>query len=178
MAAINKLLWHCTRICVFKYFSQGAFSMGPSPVQSLFDPRSIAVFGASEKGDSVGAKVFANLMAGGFAGPIVPVNPKHKSVAGRPCFPSIGDVKQPVDLAVIAAPSTSIPKIISDCGEAGTRNAIIISAGFGEQGAEGQARQSDLVDTARHAGVRFLGPNCVGLVRPWIGLNATFLKSA
>ena len=151
--------------------------MGPNALQPLFDPRSIAVFGASARADSVGAKVFANLLAGGFAGPVIPINPKHKTVAGQPCFATIADVKQPVDLAVIATPASSIPKIIRDCGEAGIRNAIILSAGFGEEGADGKQREAELVDTARHAGLRFLGPNCVGLVRPWIGMNATFLKS-
>ncbi len=151
--------------------------MGPNALQPLFDPQSIAVFGASDRTDSVGAKVFANISGGGFTGPVIPINPKHKTVAGQPCFSSISDVKQPVDLAVIATPADGIPKIIRDCGEAGVRNAIILSAGFGEQGEDGHAREAELVDTARHAGVRFLGPNCVGLVRPWIGMNATFLKS-
>ncbi len=151
--------------------------MGPNPLQSLFDPRSIAVFGASERADSVGAKVFANLMTGSFVGSVIPVNPKYKTVAGQRCFPSIGAFEQKIDLAVIATPAASIAKIVRDCGEAGIRNAIILSAGFGEQGQDGHTREADLIDTARHAGVRFLGPNCVGLVRPWIGMNATFLKS-
>lgn len=151
--------------------------MGPNALQSLFDPQSIAIFGASERADSVGAKVFANTIAGGFAGPVIPINPKHETVAGQTCFSSIEDVKQRIDLAVIATPAASIPKIIRDCGEAGISSAIILSAGFGEQGKDGHAREADLVDAARHSGVRFLGPNCVGLVRPWIGMNATFLKS-
>jgi acetyltransferase len=151
--------------------------MGPNALKLLFDPQSIAVFGASERSDSVGAKVFANLIAGGFRGPVIPINPKHETVGGQKCFRSIEDVKQQIDLAVIATPAATITKIIRDCGEAGIRNAIILSAGFGEQGEDGRAQEADLVNTARHSGIRFLGPNCVGLVRPWIGMNATFLKS-
>ncbi|MHA6325882.1 bifunctional acetate--CoA ligase family protein/GNAT family N-acetyltransferase [Roseivivax sp. CAU 1753] len=152
--------------------------MGPNPLQPLFDPKSIAVFGASDRVGSVGGKVFSNLLAGGFEGPIHPINAKYDSVAGRPCFASLAEVGQQVDLAVIATPASTLPQIIRDCGAAGTRNAIILSAGFGEQGADGRAREAALVDAARAAGVRFLGPNCVGMVRPWVGMDATFLNSA
>ena len=123
------------------------------------------------------AKVFANIVAGAFSGPIVPINPKHESVGGLTCYQSITDVADPIDLAVIATPAAAVPGIIDACGRAGTKNAIVLSAGFGEAGEAGRRLQQRLVDTARRSGVRFLGPNCVGLVRPWIGMNATFLRS-
>ncbi|MCC0014700.1 MAG: bifunctional acetate--CoA ligase family protein/GNAT family N-acetyltransferase [Rhodobiaceae bacterium] len=152
--------------------------MGPNLLEHMFNPRSLAVVGASDTSGSVGAQVFANILAAGFAGPVHPVNPGHAEVAGRPCFASISDMPEPVDLAVIATPAKTIPGIIHDCGEAGVRAAVVLSAGFGETGEEGQAREAELLSVARRAGVRFMGPNCVGLVRPGIGLNATFLKSS
>jgi acetyltransferase len=151
--------------------------MRPNPLKPLFDPTSIAVFGASQNKKSVGAIVFSNILAGGFSGPVVPINPKHKRVAGKPCYANIRDVEDHIDLAVIATPAHTVPGIIRDCGEVGIRNAIVLSAGFGETGTAGKKLESDLLDTARRYNVRLLGPNCVGLVRPTIGMNASFLKA-
>ncbi len=151
--------------------------MGLSQLEPLFNPKSIAVFGASDSGCSVGSKIFANLLGGGFDGPIVPVNPKYKRVGEKTCFPSIAEVDDHIDLAVIATPAATVVDIIRQCGDVGIRNAIILSAGFGEMGKKGEALEADLLDVARRSGVRFLGPNCVGLVRPWLAMNATFLKS-
>ncbi|MGB5558758.1 MAG: CoA-binding protein, partial [Paracoccaceae bacterium] len=151
--------------------------MAQNPLEPLFNPTSIAVFGASESGRSVGSKLFSNVLAGGFKGTIIPVNPKYKTVRGLRCYPSIKDVEQDIDLAVIATPAAAVAGILEDCGAVGVRNAIVISAGFGEAGEDGKAEEARLCEVAKRAGVRFLGPNCVGLVRPWIGMNATFLKS-
>ncbi len=152
--------------------------MKPNPLTPLFDPTSIAVFGASASGSSVGSQVYANLLAAGFDGPIVPINPKYKKVGDKVCYPQLGDVGAPIDLAVIATPAPTIPGIIRDCARAGTKHAIVLSAGFGEIGDTGKEIEAELLDTAQRHGVRLLGPNCVGLVRPTIGMNATFLKSA
>jgi acetyltransferase len=152
--------------------------MRPSQLDALFNPKGIAVFGASESGRSAGSLVFSNLLKSGFEGPLVPVNPKYETVAGRRCYPSIDEVGDDLDLAVIATPADTVGGIIRQCGEAGIGHAIVISAGFGETGAEGRAREAELLDIARRAGVRFMGPNCVGLVRPWNNMNATFLKAA
>ncbi len=152
--------------------------MRPIRLDALFNPRSIAVFGASESGRSVGSRVFSNLLAGGFQGQLVPINPKYQTVAGKRCYPGIGDVTEHVDLAVIATPAATVAGIIRECGEADIGHAVVISAGFGETGAEGRAMEAELLDIARRSGVRFLGPNCVGLVRPWAAMNATFLKSS
>ena len=151
--------------------------MSPSLLEPLFNPRSIAVFGASNEGVSVGSQVFENLLAGSFDGPVIPINPKHKRVAGKRCFAAIADVKEAIDLAVIATPAETVGAIVKECGAAGVAHAIILSAGFGETGIAGRAHEAELLEIARKAGVRFVGPNCVGLVRPWLGMNATFLKS-
>jgi acetyltransferase len=145
-------------------------------LEALFDPRVIAVVGASERPGSVGARVFANL-AGGFKGTVVPVNPKHKTLAGRRCYGALAEVEEDVDLAVVATPARTIAGILRDCGEAGIGATIVLSAGFGETGEGGQAAEAELLATARRHGVRFLGPNCLGLVRPGIGMNATFLEA-
>lgn len=150
--------------------------MGPHPLAPLFNPRSIAVFGASASGKSVGSRVFENLVAGEFDGNIVPINPKYTEVFGRPCFSSIEHADEEIDLAVIATPADVVADIIADCGKANVRNAIILTAGFGETGEDGRLRQEKLLDVARRHSVRFLGPNCVGLVRPWQKMNASFLN--
>ena len=152
--------------------------MGPHRLEGLFNPRSVAVIGASEQPGSVGARVFANLVSGGFAGNVVPVNPNHGELAGRRCYASLNDVEEEIDLVVIATPAKTVGAIIRDCGEAGILSAIVLSAGFGETGTDGRAVEATLLDTARRHGVRFLGPNCLGLVRPAINMNATFLEVA
>jgi len=151
--------------------------MGPSPLEQLFNPKSIAVFGASDSGRNVGSKLFANLANGGFHGKIAPVNPKYKLVGGIKCVSTIDKVSFDIDLAVIATPAKSVPEILMQCGEVGIQNAIILSAGFGETGPDGERLTAEILDVARRNGIRFMGPNCVGLVRPWIGMNATFLNS-
>ena len=151
--------------------------MDRSPLSSMFNPASVAVFGASERTASVGALVFQNMKRAGFAGELYPVNPKHAKVGGMRCYPDLAAIGKPVDLAVIATPAATVPGIIQQCGEAGTQNAIVLSAGFGEGGSPGGNLAAKLESAARRARVRFLGPNCVGLVRPWIGMDATFLRS-
>jgi len=155
--------------------------MGPDKLELLFNPKSIAVFGASELGQSVGSMVFANLLEGSFSGPVVPINPKYKKVSGITCYPSARSAlkkNRSIDLAVIATPAETVPEIIRQCGKSGIHHAIILSAGFGETDKAGKALDAALAKAARKNKVRFIGPNCVGLVRPNISMNATFLKSA
>ena len=142
----------------------------------LFDPRAVAVFGASERPDSVGARVFANLSAGGFEGEIYPINPRRDTVLGRRCYPDIESVGATVDLAVIATPAAGVPEIIDRCGEHGVSVAIVLSAGFREGGAEGVELERQMLARARRYRMRVVGPNCLGLARPSVGLNATFSK--
>jgi acetyltransferase len=152
--------------------------MGPSRLASLFNPGSVAVLGASDSGRSVGSLVFRNLREGGFTGPIHPVNPKYQKVAGLRCHADVKSIEGRVELAVIATPADTVPLLLRQCADAGIPSAIVISAGFGETGEAGRQREAELREIARAAGIRFIGPNCVGLVRPALGLNATFLKTS
>ena len=151
--------------------------MEANPLAKMMNPKSVAIYGASENAESVGGRVFANLKADGFEGKIHPINPKHKKVGGLKCYPSVLEIGEEVDLALIATPAKTVPGIIRDLGEAGCHNAIILSAGFGEGGGDGKEYETELIAQANRAGVRFMGPNCVGLVRPWQQLNATFLRA-
>ena len=151
--------------------------MQRSQLDQMFNPRSVAVFGASETSSGVGAQVFANLVSRDFDGPIIPINPKYETVLGRTCFATLAEVGEPIDLAVIATPANTVSGIIEQCAALETRNAIVLSAGFGEAGRDGDRLSERLLETVRRAGVRIMGPNCVGLVRPHLGLDATFLRS-
>lgn len=143
----------------------------------VFAPRSIAVVGASERVGSVGAAVLGNLLQGNFKGEIFAVNPKHERVQGKLSLPSVEHIGKPVDLAVIATPAAAVPGIIRQCGEVGVRGAVILSAGFAEAGGDGARLQREVLADARRYGLRLVGPNCLGILRPGIGLNATFSKN-
>ena len=150
--------------------------MGPQYLDRLFNPHTIAVFGASERADNVGSLMFQNLIAGGFKDQIFAVNPKHSEVQGHVCYPTIRDVGVPVDLAVIATPAAAVPEIIYQCGEHGVRAAMVLSAGFAESGPDGARLQQAMMETAQRYGMRIVGPNCLGMLRPRLGLNITFCK--
>jgi len=143
---------------------------------ALFEPRSVALVGASERADKVGGRVLENLRSGGYGGALFAVNPKYAAVRGVPCVPSVDRLPEPVDLAVIATPPATVPGIVERCGRRGIRAAIVITAGFSEAGPEGARLEGELLAAARAHGVRVMGPNCIGLMRPPIGLNATFAR--
>ncbi len=145
-------------------------------LKTLFEPASVAVFGASEREGSVGTVVLRNLLADGFKGRIFPVNPRHDEVQGQRCYRSLDNVDETVDLAVVAAPARVVPEIIEQCGRTGIRNAVILSAGFREVGSQGRKLEAQVISSARRYGLRFVGPNCLGIMRPEIGFNATFNK--
>jgi len=151
--------------------------MGPHYLDKLFSPRSIALFGASEKADGVGTRVFRNLIKAGFSGSGFPINPNYKEIQGHPCHESILDVDEQVDLAIITSPARTVAGIIRQCGEKGVAAAIVLTAGFSEAGASGARLEQTLVDTARYFNIRLMGPNCLGLIRPGIGLDATLLDT-
>ncbi len=132
------------------------------------------MIGATEKSNSVGAKVFNNLLQGGFLGSIYPVNPKYKVLKAQICFTSVRDIPGTVDLAVIVTPAKTIPQILFECGEKNIHQVIILSSGFSETKFEGKLLEQKIIDIARHHRIRLLGPNCIGLMRPIIGLNASF----
>ncbi len=148
--------------------------MGAHILEKLFNPQGVAVFGASEREGSVGAMVLANLIAAGFARPILPVNPKYAEVRGLPCRPDLAQLEHPLDLAIIATPAATVPGILRQCGEAGLKGAVILSAGFAESGAEGMSLQQECLEVAQRHGMRLIGPNGLGIMRPRVGLNATF----
>ncbi len=142
----------------------------------LFKPESIAVFGASEKPKTVGSIVFENLVTGPFKGKVYPMNPKYQELRGHTCYARIDDVREPVDLAVIATPAATVPELIHQCGQAGVRAAVVLSAGFGEVKGEGKRLEKAMLAEAQRFGMRILGPNCLGFIRPDMGINATFSK--
>jgi len=152
--------------------------MGKHYLNPLFAPKSVAVFGASDRVDSVGQIVFKNMLDGGFQGKLYPINSKNSEVQGQKAYPTIGAVGAPVELAVIATPAQTVPDIIEACGIHGVKAAVIITAGFGEIGAEGAALERKMLEAARQYKIRLIGPNCLGIMRPSIGLNATFNKGS
>lgn len=139
-------------------------------------PRSVAVIGASRRPDTVGGRIFENLSSGGFAGPVYPVNPRASEVQGVAAYGTVEAIAGPVDLAVIAVRADHVTAVATQCARKGVAALLVISAGFAETGGEGAARQAELLHVCRAAGVRLIGPNCLGLVNtdPSVGLNATF----
>ena len=152
--------------------------MGKHYLNKLFEPASVAVFGASDRQGAVGNLVFRNMIEGGFKGDVFPVNLKHSKVQGHKAYPDLNSIGKPVDLAVITTPAATVPGIIESCGEHGIRAAVVISAGFREIGPQGLKLEQGLVENARRYGLRFIGPNCLGLMRPDTGLNCTFNKGS
>ncbi|MEU8043738.1 GNAT family N-acetyltransferase [Micromonospora echinofusca] len=144
-------------------------------VARLLAPRGVAVYGASATGQGVGAAVLGHLRDGGYTGAVVPVHPSAASVAGLPAYPSAADAGVPVDLAVVAVPPEAATKVVADAAAAGAHGLVVISAGFAEAGGEGAAAQRALVRAAHAAGMRVVGPNCLGVANtdPAVRLNAT-----
>src|SRR6478672_13660901 len=139
------------------------------PLDVFFSPKTVAVIGATENPGSVGRTLLWNLVTNPFGGTVYPVNPKRSSVLGVKAYPSVSDIPEPVDLAVIITPPPSIPGLIRECGENGVRGAIVISAGFKEVGAEGAALERQLLEEAQAANIRVIGPNCLGVMAPLTG---------
>ncbi|WP_292994599.1 bifunctional acetate--CoA ligase family protein/GNAT family N-acetyltransferase [Nitrosomonas sp.] len=152
--------------------------MGQHYLKPLFSPESVAIFGASDRVDSVGQIVLSNMLKSGYKGALFPINPKHEEIQGHKAYASLFQVSEIVELAVIATPAQTVPDIIEDCGKHGIKAAVIISAGFSETGATGQALECAVLKNARRYGIRLLGPNCLGIMRPDRGLNATFNKGS
>jgi acetyltransferase len=147
------------------------------PLDVFFSPKNVAVIGATENLNSVGRTVLWNLVTSPFGGTVYPVNPKRPSVLGVKAYKSVSEIPEAVDLAVVVTPPPSIPGIIRECGENGVRGAVVISAGFKEIGPEGAALERQLLVEAQKANVRVIGPNCLGVMSPLSGLNATFATS-
>ncbi len=142
----------------------------------LFEPQSVAVIGASERPGAIGGIVLRNLAEAAFRGKLYAVNPKYSSVSGVRCYRDVAQLPAGVDLAVVATPATTLPAVIEACGRAGIHAAVVITAGFAEAGPAGRALQDEMIAVARRYRVRLIGPNCLGIMRPDIGLNATFAR--
>lgn len=146
------------------------------PMDAFFRPRSVAVIGATESERSVGRTALWNLISSPFGGTVYPVNPKRPAVLGMRAYPKLNELPEQVDLAVIATPAQTTPAIVSECVQAGVRGAIILAAGFREMGPSGEELERQVLDEARKGSLRILGPNCLGVMSPNTGLNATFAK--
>ena len=145
------------------------------PLYKIMHPSSIAFWGASNNSMVMGSVQLAHVLDMKFDGPVYPIHPKQDNIQGLKAYSKVSDVPGPVDLAVIILPTHVVPEALEDCGRFGIDSAIIVSAGFGEQeGTHGKELQQQIVDIARKYGIRFVGPNCIGVVNPYHKLNTTF----
>jgi acetyltransferase len=144
------------------------------PLDAIFAPRSVAVIGATDRAGSVGRAVLWSLVSSPFGGTVYPVSDKRASVLGIKAYRSVADLPEAVDLAVVITPAATVPAIIRDCVAAHVRGAIVISAGFKEHGEEGKDLERQIIEQIQGTGLRLIGPNCLGVMNPVSGLNATF----
>ena len=149
-----------------------------APLSAFFAPKTVAVIGATETPGKVGRTLFANIAGGDFSGGVIPINPHRPSILGRKAYATIRAVPTPVDLAVVATPAETVPQAVRDCADSGVKAAVIVSAGFRETGAAGLALEQEILTAARSSGMRLIGPNCLGIMNPLTGLNATFAANA
>lgn len=145
-------------------------------LDALFVPHSVAVIGATERPGTVGRTVLSNLIEGPFRSKVYAVNPSHSEVLGLKAYKSVGDIPEQVDLAVVVTPALTVPQVIGECVDARVKAAVVISAGFRERGPEGTALEQQLQQQLRRGTMRLIGPNCLGIMNPALGLNATFAK--
>ena len=146
-------------------------------VRAVLEPRSVAVVGASARAGTIGAALVANIQRYGFTGPIYPVNPRAETIDGLRCYPTIGAIGAPVDLAIIAVAADRVETVLDECAHADVRGVVVISAGFAEMSSEGRVAQDRLRERARGSGMRLVGPNCMGVLNtdPAVSLNGTFV---
>lgn len=146
-------------------------------LDALFEPKAIALVGASNEPLSVGAVLAANLFEAGYAGPIVTVNPHERAIRSSLNYRSVAELPVVPDLAVVATPAGSVPGLIADLGARGCRAAVVVSAGFGEGGVrEGELLRQQMLEAARPHLLRVVGPNCLGFIPPLRGINASFAQ--
>ena len=145
-------------------------------MNKLFNPETIALIGASEREGSVGRAIMNNLLSSKKI-KVFPINPKKEKILGVKCYPNIAKIPEKIDLSIIATPAKTVPKIVEECGKAGVHGIIIVSAGFKEIGEEGKKLEEQIKTSRQKYGMRIMGPNCIGIIRPNIGLNASFLRS-
>ncbi|HEX9862645.1 MAG TPA: bifunctional acetate--CoA ligase family protein/GNAT family N-acetyltransferase [Candidatus Bathyarchaeia archaeon] len=144
-------------------------------LDKVFNPKSVAIIGASDQEGSVGYAIVKNFTQLGYAGKVYFVNMRKPEILGVKTYPTVGQIPEPVDLAIIATPAKTVPDVVEQCGKAGVKGAIIVSAGFKETGAEGKELEAKILEIKKKYGMRIIGPNCIGIIRPKINLNATFV---
>ncbi|HLZ38553.1 MAG TPA: GNAT family N-acetyltransferase, partial [Mycobacteriales bacterium] len=149
-------------------------------LERVLRPRTVAVVGASRRRGTVGRAVVHNLVTEDFAGAVYPVNPHADAVGGLPAYPSVRDLPRQVDLAVLAVPAHDVAQVMRECGEQAVHGVVVLASGFADTGTPGEAAQQQLVGLARAAGMRLIGPNCLGLLNtdPQVRLNATFAPTS
>ena len=145
-------------------------------LKKMFDPMTVALIGATEKEGSPGKTVLENLLLLKDR-KVFPVNPTRETVLGLACYKTVAEIPEPLDLAVIVTPAPTVPEAVEQCGQAGVEGVVIISAGFREVGEDGKGLEDRIEEIRKKYGIRIVGPNCVGFIRPVIGLNATFIKA-
>ncbi|MGD0319127.1 MAG: CoA-binding protein, partial [Nitrososphaerales archaeon] len=145
-------------------------------IEKMFNPKTVALIGATDKEGTVGEATLKNLLIGKEKRSIFPVNPKHESLMGLKCYPALSAIPERVNLAVVATPAITVPAVVEECGKAGVDGVVIISAGFREVGEAGAKLEEEIKRIRSKYGFRLLGPNCVGFARPSAHLNATFLR--
>lgn len=156
--------------------SQNFIDRYAHPLDALFLPKTVAVVGAKDDPGSVSKTILTNLIQGSFAGKIFPINPKRNEVLGLTCYPSLSSIGKEIDLAIIVTPAHTVPAIIEECVSAKVKSVIIISAGFKELGEAGIKLEEEILKHAQKGNMPIIGPNCLGVMNPIYGLNATFAK--
>ena len=144
-------------------------------LDKIFNPKTVAIIGASDVEGSVGYSIVKNFAQGGYAGKVYFVNVRKPEILGIKTYPAVGQIPESIDLALIATPAKTVPDVMVECGKANVKGVIIVSAGFKETGPEGKALEDRISEVAKQYGIRVIGPNCIGVIRPRTNLNATFL---
>jgi acetyltransferase len=147
-------------------------------LDTFFLPRSVAVIGATERPGTVGRTVLRNLVESKFRSKTYPVNPNHAELLGLKAYKTIAEVPEKVDLAIVATPASTVPRIIGECVDTSVKSAVVISAGFRERGKDGAALETQIREQLQRGTMRVIGPNCLGIMNPTIGLNATFANDS
>ena len=150
--------------------------MGTINLDKIFNPQSVVIVGASDKEGSVGHAIVKNFTQLGYTGKVYFVNPRKPELFGVKTYPTVLAVPESCDLAMIATPAKTVPEVIEECGKAGVKGAIIVSAGFKEIGPEGKALEERIIELAKLYNVRIIGPNCIGIIRPRIKLECYLLR--
>lgn len=156
---------------------ESRLNLSQTSLTAIFHPKSVAIIGATEKPASVGRTLMRNLLEQPSGATIFPVNPSRNNVLGIRCYPNIAAIGEKVDLAVVITPAETVAGVLQECADAGVEGAIVISAGFAEHGAEGLEREKKIRKVLASGKLRMIGPNCLGIMNPRTGLNATFAQA-